>query len=154
MPLRIRLAPGERMIVNGAVIRNEDKRTTITIDNMANVLKGKDVMFADEANTLPKKTYFLVQSLLISPNSEDSRAVAERVTGMMAELYSIDGAQGSVIEAMDHFSDGDYYKTLVALREVISLENETSNSLREKEKDNVVIDEPSNRMEFVRQPIF
>lgn len=149
MPLRIRLATDERIIVNGAVIRNSDKRSILTIENKANVLRGKDIMFLDQADTLPKKVYYLVQNMLITPVAQDKDTSA-RVTGLMAELFGRENAQGWVIEAMDHFSNGDYYKTLVALKEIISLENERSKSLQFEETQHVVTDEPADCMAFIR----
>jgi len=41
MPLKLSLKPGEKFVLNGAVLANGDKRTSLVIQNKACVLREK-----------------------------------------------------------------------------------------------------------------
>ena len=43
MGLKLTLKPNERIVVNGCVIRNSNKRQVITIENRADVVRGEDL---------------------------------------------------------------------------------------------------------------
>ena len=44
MPLKLSLKPGEKFVLNGAVLANGDKRTSLVIQNKACVLREKDIL--------------------------------------------------------------------------------------------------------------
>ena len=49
MTLRISLRDGEKMVVNGAVLRSVG-RTDLAIDSKASILRGREVMAPEEAD--------------------------------------------------------------------------------------------------------
>ena len=51
MPLKLSLKPGEKFVLNGAVVQNGDRRSALLLQNKASVLREKDIMQADEATT-------------------------------------------------------------------------------------------------------
>ncbi|NJR20223.1 MAG: flagellar biosynthesis repressor FlbT, partial [Hyphomonadaceae bacterium] len=51
MPLKLSLKPNEKIVLNGAVVQNGDRRTTLLLQNKASVLREKDIMQIEEANT-------------------------------------------------------------------------------------------------------
>ena len=51
MPLKLSLKPGEKFVLNGAVLANGDKRASLVLQNKACVLREKDIMQPDEATT-------------------------------------------------------------------------------------------------------
>src|SRR3712207_3710801 len=55
--LRISLRDGEKVIVNGAVLRSIG-RTDLRVENGASVMRGRDVMSPEEANTPARRLYF------------------------------------------------------------------------------------------------
>lgn len=61
MPLRIKLPARERIIINGAVIENAGDATTIVLHNRADILRRKEVMSEDEANSPAKRVYYAFQ---------------------------------------------------------------------------------------------
>src|ERR1700722_8162289 len=70
MALIIDLKPSERLIVGNALITNDDARTRLHIEGTAPILREKDIMLENEANTPCKKIYFTVQLMYISPEPE------------------------------------------------------------------------------------
>jgi len=123
MPLRIKLKPNERVIVNGAVIRNDDKRTVITVENHSHVIRGSDFMVEDDATTPTKRAYFAIQMLLIDRSNIKHRK--SEATAMLADLYTVFSSpevQDAVMESVDHLGAEDFYKSLAALRPVMAYE--------------------------------
>lgn len=122
MPLKIRLKANEKIIVNGVVIENGNKRTNLVIANQANVLRGKDVLLGEQVDTPTKKLYFLIQQHLIGGEDEKLK---DRIYHLMTELFSIFSSSdvvNSVVLSMNEFSAYDFYKSLAALRPVLEYE--------------------------------
>ncbi len=51
MPLKLSLKPGERFVVNGAVLQNGDRRAVLLLQNKASILREKDIIQPEDANT-------------------------------------------------------------------------------------------------------
>ena len=64
MPLKLSLKPGERFVLNGAVVQNGDRRGVLVLQNKASVLREKDIMQEDEATTPARRVYFPVMMYL------------------------------------------------------------------------------------------
>ena len=48
MPLKLSLKPGETFVVNGAVVRNGDRRGVLLLENRARVLREKDIHLLED----------------------------------------------------------------------------------------------------------
>ncbi|MGD9862227.1 MAG: flagellar biosynthesis repressor FlbT [Pseudodonghicola sp.] len=129
MALRLTLKPNEKIVINGCVIRNADRRQTLTIENYADVVRGVDLLDEEEAATPVKKVYFFIQSALLRPEiRDDLRPIIQK---NLAELVPIFNQQigGHIFEAANHVSAGNHYKAMRALREVMRYEDELLNLL-------------------------
>lgn len=125
MALKLSLKPGERVIVNGAVITNGDRRSSFIIQNRASILREKDIMQEDEVNTPAERIYFPVMLLYMD---EDGReAYYEEFVRRMTEFMNVIESP----EAIDmcaaigrHAIAGNYYKALTQCRKLIKWERE------------------------------
>ncbi len=129
MALRLTLKPNEKIVINGCVIRNADRRQTLTIENYADVVRGVDLLDEGDAATPVKKVYFFIQSALLRPEiRDDLRPIIQK---NLAELVPIFNQQigGHIFEAANHVSAGNHYKAMRALREVMRYEDELLNLL-------------------------
>lgn len=155
MPLKVRLNSGEKIIVNGVVIQNGDRRAVLTIANQANILRGKDVMVEAMVDTAVKKLYFLIQKCLIEGQSEENE-IKEQIFNLAADLYSVierSDVKDNILVSMDYFAAGDFYKSLTALRTVIEYEDRLMNDKNiNEEGNNVDTHKSADYLEFVRQP--
>lgn len=61
MPLKLTLKPTEKVVINGAVISNGSSKSTITVENSAVIMRQKDIMQPEEANTPAKRIYYSIQ---------------------------------------------------------------------------------------------
>lgn len=64
--MRISLRPGEKLYLNGAVLRVE-RKTSFTLLNDAVFLLDQHVMQAEEATTPLRQLYFIAQTMLMDP---------------------------------------------------------------------------------------
>lgn len=66
MGLKVELKPGERIIIGDSVVTNDDQRTRLVIEGEAPILREKDIMTVDAADSPCKKIYLLVQLMYLS----------------------------------------------------------------------------------------
>ena len=72
MALKVRLRAGERLAINGAVIRNTSSRTAeLEVLNEATLLQERDIMLPEQADTPVKILYLLVQQMHLEPHRYD-----------------------------------------------------------------------------------
>lgn len=74
MPLKFRLRPGERLAINGAVLRNPQGRAIeVEILNHATLLRERDVMLPEQAQEPIELLYLLGQLLHLDPDDAHNR---------------------------------------------------------------------------------
>ena len=70
MALKLSLKPGEKFVVNGAVIVNGDRRASLVIQNKVSILRERDVMTPEEASTPIRRVYFAIMMMYLGPTDE------------------------------------------------------------------------------------
>ena len=68
MALKITLKPHEKIIVAGAVIRNGDAATSFLVENNVPVLREKNILRRNEADSPAKRIYYVVQLMYVDPD--------------------------------------------------------------------------------------
>ena len=61
MALTITIKPHEKLIIGGAVIVNGKAKSEMLIENNVPILRGKDIMSLDMADSPCKRIYFAIQ---------------------------------------------------------------------------------------------
>jgi len=56
--------------LNGAVVRNGDRRGTLVIENQARVLREKDILSASAVKTPVQRTYFVLMQMYLLGETE------------------------------------------------------------------------------------
>ncbi len=122
MALVIDLKPGEKILIGTAVITNDSQRTRLHISGEAAILREKDVMQEQDANTPCKKVYFLIQCMYISP---DPKQYFQKYFGLLKEIQHAAPTLSFVFLAINEkIMEGHYYKAMRDARELIKLEEE------------------------------
>src|SRR5947207_15821730 len=71
MALKVELKPHERIIIGACVITNTDQRARLLIDgDKIPILREKDILTPDTADTPAKLDYLAVQLMYISPDPQ------------------------------------------------------------------------------------
>ena len=65
MALKVELKPFERIIIGESVITNSETRAHFLIDGEAPILREKDILTAETANSPVKRVYLCVQQMYL-----------------------------------------------------------------------------------------
>lgn len=141
MPLKLSLKPGEKFVVNGAVVTNGDRRTSLIIQNKASILREKDVLQPDEVNTPARRIYFPLMMMYLDP--DDSGTYYDdfviRMTEFMGAIKTPEALSECVSISRDVMS-GQYYKALLRCRKLFAFEGERLSYVPESVSENAVCD--------------
>ncbi|WP_149766941.1 flagellar biosynthesis repressor FlbT [Paracoccus thiocyanatus] len=122
--LVLKLAPKERVLVNGVVIENGDRRSRISIITPnAHVLRLKDAIHPDSANTPVSRLCYICQLLLIGDAdiAEGRRQVILGIEQLSQILPDTD-SQGLLGLASNAVIEGDFYRAFKKLRALLPRE--------------------------------
>lgn len=125
MPLKLSLKPGEKFVLNGAVLTNSDKRTSLVIQNKACVLREKDIMQVEDADTPARRIYFPIMMMYLDPDTAATyySQFALRMTEFMGAI-SDRKALAVCVDISKDVMNGSYYKALVQCRTLFDFEQE------------------------------
>ncbi len=128
MPLKLSLKPGEKFVLNGAVLMNGDKRTSLVIQNKACVLREKDIMQPEKANTPARRIYFPIMMMYLDPQECEQyyNDFALRMTEFMGAIKN-GMALATCVEISREVMSGAYYKALMACKKLFDFEQERLN---------------------------
>ena len=122
--LRITLRAGERIFVNGAVLRAE-RKTTLEFLNDVTFLLESHVMQANEATTPLRQLYFVVQMMLMDPSTRHSASILFRTShAAMISTYSDRKIVNGLTEVEDLVKRDRAFEALKRLRGLIGLEED------------------------------
>ena len=125
MPLKLSLRPGERFVVNGAVVQNGDRRGALILQNKASVLREKDIMQPGEASTPARRVYFPVMLMYLdqAENEDTFGEFAQRLAEFMGAVRNPEVLAECVSVSRDVMA-GDFYRALMRCRKIIAYEDE------------------------------
>ncbi|MBB1491717.1 flagellar biosynthesis repressor FlbT [Paracoccus sp. MC1854] len=122
--LILKLAPGERVLINGAVIENGDRRCRIAIKTPnASILRLKDAIHPDDVATPVARVCYDAQ-LLLSGDADPAQGRRDLLRGIeqLSRVFddrdsraALDGATADVI-------GGNVYRALRQLRSLLPRE--------------------------------
>jgi flagellar biosynthesis repressor protein FlbT len=122
MALKVELKPGERVIIGDCVITNHDQRTRLLIEGSAPILREKDIMTSERANSPARRIYLAVQMMY---TSRDPRAHHEVYFTLMHDIVQAAPSTWPFIEAINnHILTGELYKALKEAKKLITYEQE------------------------------
>ncbi|RZJ17640.1 MAG: flagellar biosynthesis repressor FlbT [Brevundimonas sp.] len=124
MPLKLSLKPGEKFVLNGAVVQNGDRRGVLILQNKASVLREKDIMQAEEVNTPARRIYFPVMMMYLDEGgaSKLHDEFATRLSEFMNASRNPEIMQ-DCIAASRHVMAREYYKALMVARKLVDYED-------------------------------
>lgn len=123
MALKLSLKPDERLVINGAVIANGDRRTTLVVQNKASILREKDIMQEEEITTPARHVYFPVMLMYMDEKnfSEYYEAFMVRMTEFMGAITSPE-VTALCVSISHEVMAKNYYKALMNCKKLIAYE--------------------------------
>ena len=118
MPLKLVLKPGEKVVLNQAVIVNGKQKTEFILENKASVLRERDIMTEEKADTPAKKVYFVVQMMYLFP--KNMRFYQDKFNILVRDfLQAVPSATPFVLEIGEGVIKGDLYSALKQCRKLM-----------------------------------
>ncbi len=125
MPLKLSLKPGEKFVLNGAVVQNGDRRGVLVLQNKASVLREKDIMQPEDATSPARLIYFPVMMMYLDEGAalRYHDEFARRLGEFMGVIRNPD-VLTDCVNISRHVMGKEYYKALMLCRKLIEYEDE------------------------------
>jgi flagellar protein FlbT len=122
VPLRVELKPFERIVIGQSVITNSDTRAVFLIDGDTPILREKDILTAETANTPVKRIYLCVQQMYLE---DDIPKYQELYLSFVRDmLEAVPSSREQIEAASNHILNGYLYKALREIRKLMKREEE------------------------------
>jgi flagellar protein FlbT len=122
MALIIDLKPGERVIIGGAVVTADAQRTRLHIEGDVAILREKDILHPDDADTPCKKLYLATQLMYLGGNLAD---LQQTYFDIARDIQKAAPSTAPLIHEINrNIIAGFYYKALKQARRLVQYEAE------------------------------
>ncbi|SFM37370.1 flagellar biosynthesis repressor FlbT [Methylobacterium pseudosasicola] len=121
MPLRLELKPFERLIINGALIRNGDRRSTFLIETQCKFLRESEIITESEADTACKQIHLTLTVIYLA---DDPASGIDLFFQQAAELIRLAPAAAPQIAAIaEAVESGTFYPAIKLGRKLVEWES-------------------------------
>ena len=122
MALKVELKPNERILIGESVITNCNQRSWLVIEGASPILREKDILTVEQADTPAKRIYLAV---LLMYTSRDARQHHATYFTLVQELVRAAPSTMIHIEIINnHILTGNMYKALKQVQQLIEYERE------------------------------
>lgn len=122
--LVIKLAPNERVLINGAVIENGDRRSKISIKTPnTHVLRLKDAIHPDSVNTPVARVCYVAQ-LILSGDADAAQGRQQMLRGIeqLTQVFDDRDSRNLLNDATRFVVEDNIYQALRRLRDLLPRE--------------------------------
>ena len=122
--LVLNLGPHERVLINGAVIENGDRRSRLAIMTPnANILRLRDAIHPDEVTTPVRRVCYIAQLVLSGDaDPKDARLQLLRGIEQLSQVLTDHDSRTQLNLATAGVLEDNHYQTLKALRALLPRE--------------------------------
>jgi flagellar protein FlbT len=125
MPLKITLKPHEKALIGTAVIANGATKAELVILNKVPVLKEREIITAEDADTPAKHIYVCILNMYANPRNErDYHDIYFQLIRQFIDAVPNEKVLGLFMEMSQKILEGDHYQALKACRKLIDYEKE------------------------------
>ena len=123
MPLRISLKAGERLIVGGAVVKSGKSRCDLIIENDVPILRGREVLSLDDADSPCRRIVFTIQLMYVDPaHAVEHHALFDQLVEDV--LRASPSMAPLIAEIGERIAAGQFYPALKLGRKLMAYEEE------------------------------
>lgn len=122
--LVLKLGPHERVLINGAVIENGEKRSRLAIMTPnANILRLRDAIHPEQANTPVRRVCYIAQ-LILSGDADAGEARQQLLRGIeqLSQVLTDHDSRTQLTIASRAVLEDQHYQALKALRSLLPRE--------------------------------
>ncbi|WP_135450133.1 flagellar biosynthesis repressor FlbT [Tabrizicola caldifontis] len=122
--LVLKLGPHERVLINGAVVKNGEKRSRLAIMTPnANILRLRDAIHPGEVNTPVRRVCYIAQ-LVLSGDADPAEARLQLLRGIehLSQALTDNDSRTQLALASRAVLEDQHYQALKALRSLLPRE--------------------------------
>jgi flagellar protein FlbT len=125
MPLKLTLKPRERFVLNGGVLINGDRRSDLIVENQVSLLRERDVLKPDEADTPMKRIYFTIMMMYMDGGLEGDYydQFSELMTDFMCAVTTKEVVQ-KCHRILDDVHEQRFYTAMMMSKSLLPFEKE------------------------------
>jgi flagellar protein FlbT len=125
MPLKLTLKPNEKVLIGTAVLTNAGSKTEIIIQNNVPVLREKDIITEENADTISKKIYFIVLNMYVDPKNESEyHSIYFKLINELMDIAPNTEILAMIMEISQKILEGEHYIALKACKKLLNYELE------------------------------
>ena len=131
--LVLKLGPHERVLINGAVIENGEKRSRLAVVTPnANILRLRDAIHPQEANTPVRRVCYIAQLVLSGDaDATDTRLQLLRGIEQLSQVLTDHDSRTQLALASRSVLEDQHYQALKALRSLLPREERLKAATRQ-----------------------
>jgi flagellar protein FlbT len=132
MALKVELKPHERIIIGNCVITNTDQRARLLIDGeKIPILREKDILTPETADTPAKLIYLAVQLMYISPEPQVNHGT---YFNLLRDIVTAAPSMWPIIEGINvNILNGELYLALKEAKKLVAYEKNLLDHARNKQ---------------------
>lgn len=122
MALKVELKPNEKIILGQVVIRNGDTRAKLFVEGRAPILREKDILTPETADSPAKRVYLAVQLMYLAG---DVGGQHKTYFQLVRDFLQAAPSSIGIVDAINNqILSGDLYKALKETRRLVAYEAE------------------------------
>ena len=123
MPLKLILKPGEKVVINQAVVLNGGDKTELILQNKASVLRERDIMTEENADSPAKRIYFVVQMMYMF-SDKDRQYQANFNELVTSFIEAVPSSTPILLDIGRKVIEGNLYGAMKACKKLMRYEEE------------------------------
>lgn len=125
MPLKVNIKPGEKFVVNGAVMVAGNKGASLVLQNEATILLGKDIMQEQDADTPAKRIYFTILLMYLDEDGRDDYyPTFMKLIEDFMEATTFNEVRRTLLHIVQDVNAARYYRALKTCKALITYEEQ------------------------------
>ena len=125
MPLKLTLKPNEKVLIGTAVLTNAGSKAEIIIQNNVPVLREKDIITEENADTIGKKVYFIVLNMYVdAKNESEYHTIYFKLINELMDIAPNTEVLALIMEISQKILEGEHYIALKVCKKLLNYETE------------------------------
>ena len=123
MPLKLTLKPNEKVLIGTAVLTNAGSKAEIIIQNNVPVLREKDIITEEKADTIAKKIYFIVLNMYVdAKNESEYHAIYFKLINELMDIAPNTEILALIMQISQNILEGEHYIALKTCKKLLNFE--------------------------------
>ena len=125
MPLKLTLKPNEKVLIGTAVLTNAGSKAEIIIQNNVPVLREKDIITEEKADTIAKKIYFIVLNMYVdAKNESEYHTIYFKLINELMDIAPNTEILALIMQISQNILEGEHYIALKTCKKLLNFELE------------------------------